>query len=210
MIDANQIFNAFYSQPQLTIPIETDDPINGKEQSLIQIVVFSDFFCPACKRFSRDLKKIIEEGKGTYSIIFKHFPLSSDCNHGIQQNLHPFACQAAYASVIAQMQGKFWALHDSLFEAKNLNNIELIRISAMRAGLESKYFDSLMQSEKVKEKVSRDIALARSLNIDATPTVYLNGRLVKDMRRGILEILVHQELKKHQNERQYSPKKIHK
>lgn len=195
-IDAKKLFNEFYGQPIRQIPLDTSDPINGPQKSIINIVVFSDFFCPACKRFSQDLQRIIEEGKGNYSIVFKHFPLSTDCNHGIGENLHPLACEAAYAGVVAQMQGKFWAFHDTIFNAPNIKQDDFIRLMALRSGLDLKHFDSLRHASFVKEKVSRDIALAQSLNIDATPTVFLNGRLVTDMRRGIVEILVHQELKR--------------
>lgn len=195
-IDAKKLFNEFYDQPIRQISVDTDDPINGPQKSIINIVVFSDFFCPACKRFSQDLQRIIEEGKGNYSIVFKHFPLSTDCNHGIGENLHPLACEAAYAGVVAQMQGKFWAFHDSMFNAQNVKQHDLIRLISMRSGLNLKHFDSLRHASSIKEKVSRDIALAQSLKIDATPTVFLNGRLVTDMRRGIVEILVHQELKR--------------
>lgn len=195
-IDANKLFNEFYSQPIRDIPFDAGDPISGPKHSNINIVVFSDFFCPACKRFSQDLQRVIEEGKGNYSISFKHFPLSTDCNNGIAENLHPMACQAAYAGVIAQMQGKFWAFHDTIFNTPKLKQQDFIRSMAMRSGLDLKEFDSLRLASFAKEKVSRDIALAQSLNIDATPTVFLNGRLVTDMRRGIFEVLVHQELKR--------------
>ena len=195
-IDAKKIFNEFYSQPIRQIPVDADDPINGPENSNINIVVFSDFFCPACKRFSQDLQRVIDEGKGNYSIVFKHFPLSTDCNNGIGENLHPLACQAAYAGVIAQMQGKFWAFHDTIFNAPNLKQQDFIRSMALRSGLNLQHFDSLRHDVPIKEKVSRDIALAQSLKIDATPTVFLNGRLVTDMRKGIFEVLVHQELKR--------------
>lgn len=195
-IDANKIFNEFYSQPIRNIPVDADDPINGPQKSNINIVVFSDFFCPACKRFSQDLQRVIEEGKGNYSIVFKHFPLSTDCNNSIRENLHPMACQAAYAGVIAQLQGKFWVFHDTIFNAANPKQQNFIRSMAMRSGLNLQHFDSMRHVSSIKEKVSRDIALAQSLKIDATPTVFLNGRLVTDMRRGIFEVLVRQELKR--------------
>lgn len=194
-IDAKTIFNEFYDQPVMIIPLDSDDPILGKQNSTIKIVVFSDFFCPACKRFSEDLDKVIKTVNGSYSVVFKHFPLSTDCNTSIGNNLHPLACEAANAGVIAAIQGKFWTFHDTVFRSSYPYKKDFIQQMAVRAGLSMSNFDSLKNSQTVIEKVSRDIALAQRLKIDATPTVFLNGRLVKDMRKGIFEILVRQELK---------------
>jgi len=194
-IDAKPLLDEFYNQPVQQIPVLSEDPHLGSEKSDINIVVFSDFLCSSCKRFSKDLHKITEEGHGNYSIVFKNFPLSTKCNHTIVKDLHPQSCEAAYAGVAANMQGKFWAFHDTLFNASHLTYDDFSRMMAIRAGLDMQMFDAVRQTAAVKDKIARDILLAQRLKIDATPTVFLNGRLVKDLRPGILAILVHQELK---------------
>ena len=195
-IEAKPVLDGFYSQKVQQISVASEDPRLGPEKSRINIVVFSDFLCAACKRFSKDLQKINEEGHGKYSIVFKNFPLSTNCNHAILKDLHPQSCEAAYAGVAANMQGKFWAFHDSFFNASGMGYDDFSRKMAIRTGLDMQRFDSARHTAAVKDKITRDILLAQQLKIDATPTVFLNGRLVTDMRPGILGILVHQELKR--------------
>jgi len=195
-IEAKPVLDGFYSQKVQQIPVAPEDPRLGPDKSMINIVVFSDFLCPACKRFSKELQKINEEGQGKYSIVFKNFPLSTNCNHAILKDLHPQSCEAAYAGVAANMQGKFWEFHDALFNVSGRGYDDFSRTIALRAGLDMQRFDSARHTAAVKDKITRDVLLAQQLNIDATPTVFLNGRLVTDMRPGILGILVHQELKR--------------
>ena len=194
-IDSKPIFAEFYSQPVMEIPVSDDDPMLGSKDSPVRLVIFSDFFCPSCLQFSKDLKHIIEDGQGKYNIVFKHFPLSTECNNAITKNIHPQACEAALASVAAGYQGKFWEYHDSLFAKKLEKDFKYFLSLAGEAGLDTSIFVKDFYNEKTKAKILRDIALAKRLGIDATPTLYLNGRLIKDMRRGIPGIIMKQELK---------------
>src|SRR6185369_5738882 len=81
-------------------------PIRGEEKAPLTICEFSDFQCPHCKAAEPILKKALEDYKGRVKLAFKNFPLSS----------HPDAKSAAAAAVAAGMQGKFWQMHDRLFE----------------------------------------------------------------------------------------------
>ena len=194
-IDSKPIFAEFYAQPVQEISVSDDDPMLGSKDSPVRLVIFSDFFCPSCLQFSKDLKHIIEDGQGKYNIVFKHFPLSTECNNAITKNIHPQACEAALASVAAGYQGKFWEYHDSLFAKKPEKDFKYFLSLAGEAGLDTSIFVKDFYNEKTKAKILRDIALAKRLGIDATPTLYLNGRLIKDMRRGIPGIIMKQELK---------------
>jgi len=195
LIDSKPILAEYKLQAVRNIPVTADDPVTGTANSLIRVVVFSDFFCPSCRRFSSELTRIINKGEGKYNVVFKYFPLSTDCNSSIEKNLHPGACEAAAAAVAAQQQGKFWAFHDSLFTIVPGSYNDLPRLIAEKTGLNIPFFEEYRHSEMAKAKVIRDIVLAKELGIDATPTVFLNGRLVKDMRPGILQFLINQELK---------------
>ncbi len=199
LIDSKPILAEYRSQKVQLIPLEPDDPVNGITDSPIRLVVFSDFFCPSCRRFSKELHNIIQKGQGKYTVIFKHFPLSTSCNFSIDKNMHPSACEAAYAAVAANQQGKFWAFHDTIFSTDNTepgNYTVFFNTVAQKTGLDIALFDTYRNSEMAKAKVSRDIVLAAKLGIDATPSVYLNGKLVKDMRPGILQFLITRELER--------------
>ena len=194
-IDSKPIFAEFYAQPVQEISVSDDDPMLGAKDSPVRLVIFSDFFCPSCLQFSKDLKHIIEDGQGKYNIIFKHFPLSTECNNAITKNIHPQACEAALASVAAGYQGKFWEYHDSLFAENPGSDFKYYSSLAEKTGLDVSLFEKDYNDEKSKSKILEDITLAKKLGIDATPTLYLNGRLIKDMRRGIPGIIMKQELK---------------
>jgi hypothetical protein len=83
-----------------------DSPLRGSTMASVTIYEFSDFQCPHCKIASPYLKKIVEESNGKVKLIFKQYPLPG----------HPKAREAARATIAAHKQGKFWEMHDLLFE----------------------------------------------------------------------------------------------
>ncbi len=196
MIDSGPILEEFYSQKIRYIPVLNDDPVLGSAGSPVSIVVFTDFYCPSCKRFYKELERLINSGKGNFRVVFKNFPLSTDCNRFIDKNLHPGACEAALAGTAAFRQGKFWAFHDSVFSAEPGKYSDFLHLMARKSGLDSAAFDQFRAGEQAAAKIRNDITLAASLGIDATPSVFLNGRLVTDMRPGILQFLVNRELER--------------
>ena len=82
-------------------------PMTGNKNAKVKIAVFKDFQCPFCGRVSAPLKQLEKENKGKVAIVFKHFPLSNQCNPGMGSDMHPAACLAAYWSMAALDQGKF-------------------------------------------------------------------------------------------------------
>ena len=194
-IDSRPIIAEYKAQVLQNIPVYEDDPMDGHSDSLIRIVIFSDFYCPGCRKFSTDISKIISKSKGRYQVVFKHFPLCSACNPAMKKNLHPLACEAALAAEAANKQAKFWAFHDSLFTSDPVIDPSGFRLLAEKLGLNLQQYDEYVHSKEAMQKVERSIQIGIKSGIEATPTVFLNGRLVKDMRPGMLQILIDYELK---------------
>ncbi|WP_426671115.1 vitamin K epoxide reductase family protein [Mucilaginibacter sp. McL0603] len=190
------IINEFKSQHQENIPIDSDDPVLGSAHSPVQLVVFSDLTCPGCRYFSRVLAALSNKNGGGINIVFKHFPLGTACNPLMTKDLHPRACEAALAAEAARRQGKFWSFHNELF-ATDLNNIhKTVSLIALKLNLNTQRFENDRVGDSAISKVKRNIDLAIRLGVSATPTVFLDGRRVNDIRFQSLQILINYELQR--------------
>jgi len=156
-----------------------DSYVKGNVDSDIIVTEFSDFQCPACQRFFGELKQLSETYSDDIKFIYKYFPLT---------NIHPNAYLASEASEAAGDEGKFWEMHDLLFENQidwsNLSGDELEEKFveyATTAGVEDlENFRADLNGLVHKEKIDRDMEDARALEVNATPTIYLNGEQVSN------------------------------
>ena len=169
-----QIRDFALQQHRVTVEV-TGDPRIGPQTAPIQVVEFSDFFCPACQRASKFNTIMLANHRRDVTFIFKQFPLDTSCNEKVTRMVHPGACRAAAASECAHAQGKFWPFHDLMFEhgAKyNFNNLEG---DLARFGIDVTQFRTCMDSGQGMEAVKRDIAEAAKLPVTSTPTYIING-----------------------------------
>ena len=144
-------------------------PIRGEATAPVALIEFSEFQCPYCRRFAAETLPIIEReyvNTGKLVIAFRHLPL---------QSIHPYALGAATAAECADAAGKFWPMHDSLFQDTDLTEENLLH-KARGLGLDGKKFADCLRRTPVTQ-IQRDIDLAKSLNITGTPTFLLGRRL---------------------------------
>jgi protein-disulfide isomerase len=141
-------------------------PSKGAPSAPVVIVEFADFECPACADKRPLLDKIVEEHAGKVRLVFKNYPLS----------MHPNAEKAARAGVAAHQQGKFWALHALLFENQTDLSPANMEKLAQQAGLDLARFRQDRDSEATADIVMRDRKQGEALNIDSTPSLFINGR----------------------------------
>ncbi|MCS6843157.1 MAG: DsbA family protein [Caldilineales bacterium] len=155
----------------------------GRADAPVTVTVFSDFECPACKSFAQGIEKQIEEkyvltGKVRYE--YKHLPLP-------QHN--PGANWAANAAECAADQGRFWDMHAYLFQEGGTalsNNFTQGRLRDMAAalGLDTAKFNDCLSREQFGDRVQADVREARRLNVNSTPTVFVNGQRVDIAAQG--------------------------
>jgi len=131
-------------------------------------VVFSDFQCPFCSRLLPTLKQVEQAYGGKVRIAWKHKPLP----------FHPNALPAAEAAEAAREQGKFWQMHDKLFEGQQQLSPAAYEKWAQELGLDMARFRAAVSSGKFKTRIQEDDALASRLGIDGTPTMMVNGEQV--------------------------------
>lgn len=148
-----------------------DVPCRGNPQAAVVMVVFSDFQCPFCAMAAKLVEELQRHAGERLRVCFMHWPL---------QRIHPKAQLAAQAAVAAQLQDKFWPMHDRLFaHQKELEREDLLE-HAGELGLDAKRFVEDLDSERVVQRVARDAKTAAGLNLEGTPSFFINGRRMTD------------------------------
>lgn len=168
--------NAPTSQAQLAASAEQLVPNDAwtkgaSESARFTIVEFSDFQCPACAAAAPAVRTLVEQYPDDVRLIYRHFPLRS---------IHQHAVTAAKAAEAAGAQGKFWEMHDALFAQQSEwslkgNAQENMRAIAESLGLDMTQYDEALQSAAVAQRVTDDEDAAAALNLNSTPSFYLNG-----------------------------------
>ena len=161
-------------------------PSWGPANAKVTVVEFSDFQCPFCTRGARVVDQIKKAYPGKVRVVFKHLPLY----------FHKQAHIAAQASMAANEQGKFWAYHDKLFaNYRRINKSNLIKWAG-ELKLNVAKFTAALNSGKYKKYVDSDLALARRVGANGTPTFFVNGkRLVGAQPFPRFKALIDSELK---------------
>ena len=157
------------SAKQLEDPVQIPTagaPTKGPADARITIVEFSDFECPYCSKAALQVDTILQAYPKDARLIYKHYPLPD----------HPHAKMAAAAAVAAQNQDKFWLMHDKLFANGRKLSTETIAGLAKDVGLDLGKFQADMQSAGVKQRLQKDIADGDKVDIQGTPTIFINGK----------------------------------
>jgi protein-disulfide isomerase len=161
-------------------------PSIGSTSAPVLLVEFSDFQCPYCKRFSSTIKEVLKQYGNKVQLIYRQFPLT---------NIHPNAQQAAEASLCANAQGRFWEMHDLLFEDQSKLKEEDLKSKASKLGLDVAAFTACLDSKRYDTQIEEDMRAAAAAGVDGTPALFVNGRFLYGSRplEDVAEI-INQEL----------------
>ena len=146
----------------------------GSPDMKVVVEVFGDFQCPRCGVLYGDMKKVEKDYGNKITIVYRQYPLAQ---------IHQFAYDAACASEAAGMQGKFWEMHDMLYEKqKDWSSATDARSEffkyAQQLGLNVTRFQSDMTSAMVNSRIALDVRRGESMGVSGTPTIYVNGKMV--------------------------------
>jgi len=149
------------------VPFDNSEaPKLGPDNAAVKVVEFSDFQCPFCGRFFGVLKQVEQNFGEQIQLIYRQYPLPS---------LHPNAQKAAEASLCAQEQGKFWELHDLMFQEQDKLTVRELKEKAGRLGMDQKEFDSCLDTGRYVERVQEDQKEGVRAGVTGTPALFLNG-----------------------------------
>jgi protein-disulfide isomerase len=151
---------------KLTVPVNKRDHMRGSPDAPVVMVEYGDFECPHCGAAYPIVKKLESELPDTLAVVFRHFPLTT---------VHPHAELAAEAAEAAGAQGRFWQMHDMLFENPDaLAPDDLLKYAAA-LGLDLKRFAHDLAEGTFATKVRGDVLSGVQSGVTGTPTFFING-----------------------------------
>jgi protein-disulfide isomerase len=171
-----------------------NNPNNDKEEFLsfgpktapITIVEFSDFQCPFCRIGALSLNSAISRYPDQIRVIFRNFPLDSTCNASVHQTVHPVACEAARVAICAHQKDRFEPIYQELFENQAMFKPGYPTQIARLQGFSLPSLEKCMDSAETNFAITKDIEDAKLLQVESTPTFFINGH----KHAGVLSVPV--------------------
>jgi protein-disulfide isomerase len=160
------------AEERVKVVVAPRDPAAGPRGAKVTLVVFSDFQCPFCSRLAPTLHDLRKRYPRDLRVVFKQLPLP----------FHQHAALAAEASLAAHAQGKFWEMHDKLFEEQRSLERDSLLKYAEKLRLNLDRFERALDQHAYRAQVEADSKHAASLGIQGTPTMVINGRKVSGAR----------------------------
>jgi len=167
-IRANAKVKMKLEEPRTVIKDEPNAPFLGGASAKVVIHEFSDFECPFCSRGKASVDQIKQAYGDKVKIVFRHFPLS----------FHANAKPAAVASICAQKQGKFWEMHDKMFENQQSLTEDSFTKWASELSLDGTAFGNCLKDPASAKIVDADMKAAEEVGVNSTPTFFINGKKV--------------------------------
>jgi protein-disulfide isomerase len=181
----------FAKQPRTYLPIDAGG-------AAVLVVKFSDYQCPPCAQSYANQRPILaryqQQFPGAIKFVVKDFPLASGCNPIVKQSVHIAACEAAVAVRLASRGGKGSAMEEWLFSHQPTLTPEVVREAARTVGGVTDFDQAYA---KTLELVRADVAMGQALNVQQTPTFFVNGvRFDGEPMPQFFEVALVHELKK--------------
>jgi len=164
---------------QLAVPVNAQDHNLGPSHAAVTVVEYGDFECPNCKQAAPAVKLLLERFPGRVRVVWRHFPL---------EEVHPHALGAALAAEAAAGQGKFWPMHDLLFDDQRHLDATHLRRQAEKLELDLRRYDADMGDTVYLQRVREDIEGARTSGVRSTPTFFIDGE-IHDVSFGLQGLL---------------------
>ncbi len=168
-----------------------DAPSLGDPKAAVTLVEYSDFECPVCRNLHDVLRDLLPKYPGKVRVVFKDFPL---------EQLHPWARTAAIASRCAYQQNPaaFWKMYDLVYDHQEIisasNAWTKMMDYAGQSGLDTETFKACMASPEAGAEVNASRANGQLLEVNSTPTVFVNGRRMVGADAHLLEQYINYEL----------------
>ena len=151
---------------KLKAPVTSEDHIQGPEEADVTLLEYGDYECPHCGRAYPIVKRIQKHFGKRLRFVFRNFPLGE---------IHPHAEAAAESAEFAGAQGKFWEMHDLLFENQERLGEPLFSELAKRLKLPPEPLRQALENEKYRDRVRADFSSGVRSGVNGTPTFFINA-----------------------------------
>jgi protein-disulfide isomerase len=153
---------------ELTVPVSPADHAIGPAHMPFTVVEYGDFECPNCKQAAPAVKLLLDRFAGRIRFVYRHFPL---------EEVHPHALQAAETAESAGAQGKFWPMHDLLFDNQAHLKPNQLRDYAERLQLDLTHYAADMKDHVYLQRIREHEQSGRASGVRSTPTFFVNRRI---------------------------------
>ena len=145
------------------VRLRGDEPARGAAEPLVTVVEFADFQCDFCAKAREPLHQAMQKYPDDVRVIYKHFPLPG----------HPRATPAAKAAWAAHQQGKFWEMHDHLFDERG--RLRKLATEVEQLGIDAAQFSQDMESAAAATAIDEDMYAGARIGVTGTPAFFVNG-----------------------------------
>lgn len=158
------------AQPEPVPPIAENEPVRGNKDAKVVLIEYSDYECPYCLKHTKTMQQIADEYGDKVAIVFRNFPLS----------FHANAQKAAEAAECAAEQGKFWQMHDKLFDLNEQGQFtsDNFKSAAKSLGLNTGDFNECLDSGRMASEIAQDMSGGQRAGVSGTPATFINGGFV--------------------------------
>jgi protein-disulfide isomerase len=151
---------------QLKVPVSDSDHVLGPHAAPVTLVEYGDYECPHCGHAHPIIKRLLKHYGDRLRFVFRNFPLTQ---------IHPMAEPAAEAAEFAAAHGKFWQMHDGIYENQDELSPELLSELAEKLGLPEGELMEALDNHAYLEKVRADFSGGVRSGVNGTPTFFING-----------------------------------
>jgi protein-disulfide isomerase len=151
---------------RLRTPVTEHDHVRGPVDAPVTIVEYGDFQCPFCGTAHRDLQEVLRQRPDRVRLVYRHFPIA---------NIHPYAERAAEAAEAAGRRGRFWEMHDWLYEHQDQLDPVHLTLGIEQLDLPVDEVDAEIGRHAGGDRIRQDFVGAIRSGVDASPTLFVNG-----------------------------------
>ncbi|MRX40226.1 thioredoxin domain-containing protein [Flavobacterium sp. LC2016-23] len=160
--------------------VSTTDHTQGKKDADIVIVEYGDYQCPYCGAAYPVLKEIMNKYGKQIQFVFRNFPLSE---------MHQYARPAAIVAEAAALQGKFWEMHDAIYENQQYLSEPFLLELAEKLEIDSQQFNTDIKKPEVAAKIDSDFESGIMSGVNGTPSLFVNGRKFNGGPEDLLQLM---------------------
>jgi protein-disulfide isomerase len=150
----------------LTPPVSVRDHAQGPADAPLTLVEYGDYQCPFCGAAYPVVKQLQKALGKKLRFVFRNFPLTQ---------MHPYALAAAETAEAAALQGKFWEMHDLIYERQEILEADILPVWAKEVGLDLEKFGAAIRQGDIAKRIKEDRASGIRSGVNGTPSFFING-----------------------------------